>query len=109
MDFYKGNFAVFALLNAGLAFREYRQVETRQEKDDESEPEAEGKAVLLSKFKWNFIPIYLLVNGADWLQVREKNSGFARLRTYICRDHTSTHCTKVRFLFPRPVPRSTVE
>jgi len=79
MDFYKGNFAVFALLNAGLAFREYRQVETRQEKDDESGLEAEGKAVVLNKFKWNFIPIYLLVNGADWLQVGEKNSGFARL------------------------------
>jgi hypothetical protein len=76
MDFYKGNFVVFALLNAGLAFREYRQVETRQGKDDESGLETEEKAVVLNKFKWNFIPIYLLVNGADWLQVRESFSGF---------------------------------
>jgi hypothetical protein len=70
MDFYKGNFAAFALLNAILAFREYRQVEAPQEKDDESRLEAEGTRVVLDKFKWNFIPIYLLVNGADWLQVR---------------------------------------
>jgi MFS transporter, MFS domain-containing protein family, molybdate-anion transporter len=70
MDFYKGNFAAFAILNAVLAFREYRQVEARQEKDEESKEEAEGKLAVLNKFKWNFIPIYLLVNGADWLQVR---------------------------------------
>lgn len=69
MDFYKGNFAAFALLNAVLAFVEYRQVEARQEKDDEARLEAEGMQVVLDKFKWNFIPIYLLVNGADWLQV----------------------------------------
>jgi hypothetical protein len=69
MDFYKGNFAAFALLNAVLAFVEYRQVEARQEKDDEAKLDAEGMRVLLDKFKWNFIPIYLLVNGADWLQV----------------------------------------
>ncbi|PMD29534.1 DUF791-domain-containing protein [Hyaloscypha variabilis F] len=68
MDFYKGNFAAFALLNAVLAFVEYRQVEARQEKDDEAKLDAEGMRVLLDKFKWNFIPIYLLVNGADWLQ-----------------------------------------
>jgi hypothetical protein len=69
MDFYKGNFAAFALLNAVLAFVEYRQVEARQEKDDEARLEAEEMRVVLDKFKWNFIPIYLLVNGADWLQV----------------------------------------
>jgi hypothetical protein len=78
MDFYKGNFAAFALLNAVLAFREYRQVDAPQEKDDESRAEAEGKRVVLDKFKWNFIPIYLLVNGADWLQVR-KFFGFLRV------------------------------
>jgi hypothetical protein len=76
MDFYKGNFAAFALLNAILAFREYRQVETREEKDDESRLEAEGTRVVLDKFKWNFIPIYLLVNGADWLQVRNPLGAF---------------------------------
>ena len=72
MDFYKGNFAVFALVNAGLAYRDYRQVEPLVEvkDDDDSKSEAEGVKAVLSKFKWNFIPIYLLVNGADWLQVR---------------------------------------
>ena len=71
MDFYTGNFAAFALLNAVLAFREYRQVYARQENGDGPKAEAEGKRVVLDKFKWNFIPIYLLVNGADWLQVRK--------------------------------------
>jgi MFS transporter, MFS domain-containing protein family, molybdate-anion transporter len=71
MDFYKGNFAVFALVNALLAYREYRQEEPLQEfKDDDAKLEAEGTRAVLNKFKWNFIPIYLLVNGADWLQVR---------------------------------------
>ena len=69
MDFYKGNLAAFALLNAVLAFREYRQVVPLLEKDDDSKLEAEGTREALKKFKWNFIPIYLLVNGADWLQV----------------------------------------
>jgi len=69
MDFYKGNFAAFALLNAVLAFIEYRKVEARQEKDVETKLEVEETRAGLDKFKWNFIPIYLLVNGADWLQV----------------------------------------
>ncbi len=72
MDFYKSNLTVFALLNALLAFREYRQVEPIQEiKDEDGKLEAEGARAVLKKFKWNFIPIYLLVNGADWLQVSE--------------------------------------
>lgn len=72
MDFYKSNLTVFALLNAFLAFREYRQVEQIPEiKDDEAKLEAEDTRVVLNQFKWNFIPIYLLVNGADWLQVRD--------------------------------------
>jgi MFS transporter, MFS domain-containing protein family, molybdate-anion transporter len=71
MDFYKANFAAFALLNAVLAYREYRQVESRQDPDDdESKLLGEGTRAALKKFKWNFIPIYLLANGADWLQVR---------------------------------------
>lgn len=70
MDFYKVNFAAFALLNSILAYREYRLVEPREEKDGESKLEAEATRVVLKKFKWTFIPIYLLANGADWLQVR---------------------------------------
>ena len=71
MDFYKGNFAAFALLNAVLAFIEYRHVEAKQEKNEDEATllDVEGSRVALDKFKWNFIPIYLLVNGADWLQV----------------------------------------
>jgi len=71
MEFYQGNFAVFALINALLAYREYRQDESIQaQKEDGQKVDAENSREILKAFKLKFIPIYLLVNGADWLQVR---------------------------------------
>jgi hypothetical protein len=66
MEFYQGNFAAFVLLNILLAYREYRQ-EPATDAGKTSHDEA--TKIVVNKFKWNFIPIYLLVNGADWLQV----------------------------------------
>lgn len=74
MNFYQSNFAAFVLLNAVLAYREYRQGGEEQlaEKDAETSPrkQVEGNdKQALRAFKLRFLPIYLLVNGADWLQV----------------------------------------
>jgi hypothetical protein len=72
MEFYQANFAAFALLNILLAYREYRQEEVtsvEDEKDARKRVESNDNKELLKVFKWRFLPIYLLVNGADWLQV----------------------------------------
>ncbi len=72
MEFYQANFAAFALLNILLAYREYRQEEVvaiDNEKDARKRVETNDNKELLKLFKWRFLPIYLLVNGADWLQV----------------------------------------
>lgn len=69
LTFYQGNFAVFSLLNVLLAYREYRQEESAEiEKDARKRVESNDSKELLKAFKWRFLPIYLLVNGADWLQ-----------------------------------------
>ncbi|TVY80369.1 Molybdate-anion transporter [Lachnellula suecica] len=69
MEFYQANFAAFALFNILLAYREYRQEETiAPEKDARKRVESNDTKELLRLFKWRFLPIYLLVNGADWLQ-----------------------------------------
>ncbi|PVH73792.1 DUF791-domain-containing protein [Cadophora sp. DSE1049] len=58
-------------MNAALGYREYSRDTIRLEQKPKSPAEgfvrekARGK---LKQFKWNFIPIYLAVNGADWLQ-----------------------------------------
>lgn len=72
MDFYLWNFAVLALLNVLLAFREYRLQETTsrpQLNDAKRQVAANDARENLKSFKWRFLPVYLLVNGADWLQV----------------------------------------
>jgi len=72
MEFYQANFAAFALLNILLAYREYRQGDVAvidDEKDPRKIVQSNDSKELLKLFKWRFLPIYLLVNGADWLQV----------------------------------------
>ena len=75
MEFYQTNFAAFVLLNIVFAYREYRQSDkaaAADEKDGESRKLVEGGQEgnhAIKAFKWRFLPIYLLVNGADWLQV----------------------------------------
>jgi hypothetical protein len=81
MEFYQANFAAFALLNILLAYREYRQEEVtsvENEKDARKRVESNDNKELLKVFKWRFLPIYLLVNGADWLQVYFPSDGQER-------------------------------
>jgi hypothetical protein len=72
MEFYQGNFLCFALLNAILGYREYGHVVVTPAQKPKSPAEGferEKARGRLKQFKRNFIPIYLAVNGADWLQV----------------------------------------
>lgn len=71
MEFYQANFAVFAVFNLILAYREYaKHIVIYSTKKVERRDEEDGGKEALSKFKRDFIPVYLLANGADWLQVR---------------------------------------
>jgi hypothetical protein len=74
MGFYDYNLFVFVVLIAGFGYSQYkRDVVSSRNRENDSE---EGKnARIASKavnwqFKKRFLPVYLLVNGADWLQVK---------------------------------------
>lgn len=74
MDLYRSTFAGLVLLNSAVLVRSYRaktgsftevpttseKVEHRGREDDDEER--------VRKLKWKFLPVFLLVNGADWLQ-----------------------------------------
>ncbi|KAG4439332.1 hypothetical protein IFR05_005207 [Cadophora sp. M221] len=71
MQFYQGNFFCFALVNALLGYREYSHAVVNPAQKPKSPTEGferEKARGRLKQFKRNFIPIYLAVNGADWLQ-----------------------------------------
>jgi len=65
MDFYHFNFAAFVLINSALA---YYQTRCRQIPEAGSLEPKGNTAGAVKRFKMRFLPIYLLVNGADWLQ-----------------------------------------
>ena len=72
MHFYQGNFLCFALVNAFLGYREYNHAAINPAPKQKSPAEGferEREQARLKQFKRNFIPIFLAVNGADWLQV----------------------------------------
>ncbi|KAJ4290978.1 hypothetical protein N0V90_010174 [Kalmusia sp. IMI 367209] len=74
MDLYRSTFAGLLLLNSVVLIRSYRaktgtftetptsseKVEHRGREDDDTER--------IRRLKWKFLPVFLLVNGADWLQ-----------------------------------------
>jgi len=75
MDFYHVNFAGFMLFNGCLAYREYRQARDKvqpiadEQADTKLLPGLDETSV--NHFKKIFFVVYVLVFGADWLQVRQ--------------------------------------
>jgi hypothetical protein len=71
MDLYRATFAGSLLLNSFVLYQSYRPhntiLETSPEKAEHRRRDEDEEKKLRS-LKWHFIPIYLLVNGADWLQ-----------------------------------------
>ena len=92
MDFYHFNFAAFVLINSALA---YYQTRCRQIPEAGSLEPKGNTAGAVKRFKMRFLPIYLLVNGADWLQVCFILDEFKCNLTDDIRVHTSTPSTKV--------------
>ncbi|KAF2008956.1 major facilitator superfamily domain-containing protein 5 [Aaosphaeria arxii CBS 175.79] len=72
MDLYQATFGASLFLNSIFLYRNYRKTTSiPQEEQDDIKVEHRGRVddgQLLKAFKWRFFPIYLLVNGADWLQ-----------------------------------------
>ncbi|KAF2704291.1 DUF791-domain-containing protein [Pleomassaria siparia CBS 279.74] len=69
MDLYQSTLVAFLVFNVFFLYRSYRksclisdEIEHRLEDDVRVDDR-----VILKQFKWRFLPIYLLVNGSDWL------------------------------------------
>lgn len=79
MDAYQISFAGLIASNVVLGAWQYRRQNksTNREIDSEkdgaiSEKKTDERAI--SHFRWEFMPVYLLVVGADWLQVQQPNN-----------------------------------
>lgn len=71
MDLYRGTFAAAIALNAIFFYRSYRAKIARVGEENAEKVEHRGRDdddERLSVFKRRFFVVYLLVNGADWLQ-----------------------------------------
>ena len=74
-DLYKSTFGCLILLNGLVFFRSWRTkqiapppVPTKADEVEHRGRDDNDDAEKVSKLKWKFIPVFLLVNGADWLQ-----------------------------------------
>lgn len=103
MDFYHYNLIAFVLLNTCLVYWQYRRDgKSKGSKETvgtaEREKQAAGEAMIWH-FKKRYLPVYMLVVGADWLQVgwpfpvRDVSSQF--------RVHIFIQCTKVSLNYRR--------
>lgn len=73
MDLYRATFVGSLLLNSLVLFRSYStrtieipETENPEKIDHRGRVDTDRESI--RKLKWRFFPIYLLVNGADWLQ-----------------------------------------
>jgi hypothetical protein len=71
MDFYNANVVAFVALDVALSYRQWKQQNARANGmacGGEAEPILAAEAAN-KRLKRRFLPVYLLVCGADWLQV----------------------------------------
>lgn len=85
MDFYSANVIFFVAVNAGLSYRQYKQQDGKSKIHKEAANGGSVESVAASDaanwhFKMKFLPVYLLVFGADWLQVCATKSTVTSLR-----------------------------
>jgi hypothetical protein len=75
MAFYEYNIVFFVVLNAVIAYLQHRRdgkaARARSEGQDAEAQKAARTAgdLVIYQFKWDFLPVYLLAFGSDWLQV----------------------------------------
>jgi len=85
MEFYKSNVLGLILINASIFYLQRRRKARKSIQMTTVISEAGKEALIASdailrQFNWRFLPVYALVFGADWLQVRKPihNSLIAR-------------------------------
>jgi hypothetical protein len=72
MEFYQMNVIAFVLFNSFLAFLQHRsngKTKAGRALEDGNEASVIAAKAMNWQFKLRFLPVYLLVFGADWLQV----------------------------------------
>jgi hypothetical protein len=75
MDFYSVNVVALGALNAALSYLQWKKQDGRAIRSKEMAGGVGAESILAANavnthFKKRFLPVYLLVFGADWLQVR---------------------------------------
>jgi len=110
MGFYHINFAGFMLFNGYMAFREYRQERPTIQPMKDAEAESSQLPGLdetsVNHFKKIFFVVYVLVFGADWLQVCQAlphsllPKCFSHSNT-MSRDLSFTPCIEIKSSFLR--------
>lgn len=71
MGFYEYNFALLVVLCAVLTWRRHqRDVEVEAATNNDEDAPSQSQKNEASNFTRLFLVVYLLVMGADWLQVR---------------------------------------
>lgn len=74
MDLYKNTFGGLLLLNGLVLYRSWHSKSACVPNSPTTSEKAEHRGrensdgALVQRLKWAFLPVYLLVNGADWLQ-----------------------------------------
>lgn len=86
MDFYSAQVLFFVTINAGLSYRQYKQPDGRSKTSKEMAGGNSAESIAAAKavnwhFKIKFLPVYLLVFGADWLQVCDNDLKYHELLT----------------------------
>ena len=79
MDFYSVNVVAFVALNAALSYLQWRRQKSGASLSQEK---AGGVGTEYAQFKSRFLPVYLLVFGADWLQVCQHQASLAYIVTH---------------------------
>ncbi|MAD82721.1 MAG: hypothetical protein CL912_07150 [Deltaproteobacteria bacterium] len=69
MDFYTTNLFAFVAVNTLFLILNWRRSHRNHQDDVPKKDDLQSSEGALDQLKIKFLPVYLLVNGADWLQV----------------------------------------
>ena len=88
MDFYSVNVVALVALNAALSYRQWKQQNGRANRSKEMAGGRGAESILAAEavnmqFKKRFLPVYLLVFGADWLQVCNRQETITYILTHV--------------------------
>lgn len=98
MSFYTSNLFAFVAINTLFVFVNSRGRQPSHEDEIPKKDDTQDSQRTLRQLKTRFLPVYLLVNGADWLQVSLLAQERAPFLT-ACREPTSTPYIRVSLFY----------